>query len=375
MLTIEKVDTESKAQVQKFVQFHYDLYRGTPQWVPPFYVDIKLMLDRKKHPFFEHSDGDFFIAKRGKDIVGRLAILENRPFNQYHGTTKAQFYLFDTINDVEVTRGLFDQASEWCKARGLTEIVGPKGLSAFDGYGIQVEGFEHRQMMTMMNYNFDYYPKLMEAIGFEKEVDFVSCHIKRENFVIPEKIREVARRVRERGKFKVVSFKTKKEIRAWAPKIGEAYNKTFVNNWEYYPFTQREIQFQLDNLLVVIQPELIKIITYNDDVVGFILGFPDISAALQRHGGKITPWGLADIMLEMKRTTFISLNGVGVLPEFHGRGGNTLLYDEMAGVLQKSRFVEGELTQMAETATQIRKDMITAGGVPWKNHRIYHRPV
>jgi GNAT superfamily N-acetyltransferase len=333
------------------------------------------MLNRKKHPFFEHSDGDFFIALRDKEVVGRIAILENRPFNKYHQSTKAQFYLFDTINDVDVTKALFDRAAEWCKERGLTEIVGPKGLSSFDGYGIQIEGFEHRQMMTMMNYNFDYYPKLMEAIGYSKEVDFISCYINRDHFNIPEKFREVARRVRERGKFKVVNFKTKAELVKWAARIGEAYNQTFVNNWEYYPLTPREIKFVLDNLLVVAVPELIKLITYDDRVVGFLLGFPDISAALQRHGGRITPWGLADILIAQKRTKFISLNGVGVLPEFQGRGGNTLLYDAMANLLLESRFVEGELTQMAETAIQVRKDIITAGSVPWKNHRIYHKVI
>jgi hypothetical protein len=84
---------------------------------------------------------------------------------------------------------------------------------------------------------------------------------------------------------------------------------------------------------------------------------------------------MADILIDLKRTKFISLNGVGVLPEYQGRGGNTLLYDEMANLLMESRFVEGELTQMAETATQVRKDIITAGSIPWKNHRIYHKVI
>jgi GNAT superfamily N-acetyltransferase len=373
MLTIEQIDTGSAAQVNRFIQFHYDLYRGTPQWVPPFYSDIRLMLNRKKHPFYEHSDGDFFLATRGKEVVGRLAIMENRPFNQYHKTAKAQFYLFDTINDLEVPQALFARAAEWCKARGLNEIVGPKGFSAFDGYGIQVAGFEHRQMMTMMNYNFDYYPKLIEAVGFTKEVDFVSTYLDRDHFNIPDKFREVARRVRERGKFKVVNFKTKGELKQWASRIGEAYNKAFVNNWEYYPLSDGEIKFILDNLLVVAVPRFIKLITYDDKVVGFLLGFPDISAALQRQGGRITPWGLVDIFSELKKTKFISLNGVGVLPEYHGRGGNTLLYEAMADLLMDSQFDAGELTQMAETAIQVRKDIITAGTVPWKNHRIYHK--
>jgi hypothetical protein len=110
-------------------------------------------------------------------------------------------------------------------------------------------------------------------------------------------------------------------------------------------------------------------------VVGFLFGFPDISAALQRQGGKITPWGIADILLEMRRTKIISLNGAGVLPEYQGRGGNALMYYEMEKTLHASQFEVGELTQVAETAQQMRKDLITAGGVPYKNHRVYRRTV
>jgi hypothetical protein len=270
-----------------------------------------------------------------------------------------------------VSKALFERAYDWCKKRGLETVVGPKGLSAFDGYGVQVEGFQHRQMMNMMNYNFPYYQELFEGMGFHKENDFISCYISRKNFTIPEKMREVARRVQERGKFKVVNFKTKRELLKYAKAIGEAYNKTFVNNWEYYPLSDREIKFVVDNLITVAVPEYYKIITYNDEVVGFMLGFPDISAAMQRHHGHLNPIAIADFLIELKRTKFISLNGVGVLPEYHGRGGNTLMYAEMEKVLLGSQFIEGELTQMADTAVQVRKDIITAGSIPWKNHRIF----
>ncbi len=375
MLTIQKVDLSNRAEVNRFIQFHYDLYKGTPQWVPPFYMDIRMMLNPQKHPFYEHSEGDFFVAMRGKEVVGRLGVLVNKPFNKYHGTKKAQFYLFDTVDDLEVSKALFDRALEWCKARGLDTLVGPKGLSGFDGYGIQVEGFELRQMMTMMQYNFPYYPQLMEQMGFEKEVDFVSCYLAREHFNIPDKAKEVARRVREKGNFRVVSFKSKAELKKFAVKFGETYNKTFVNNWEYYPLTEREIQFAVDNILTVAVPQYIKFIAHGDDLVGFLLGFPDISSALQRQGGRITPWGLADIMLEFKKTRFISLNGLGVLPEYKGRGAVALLYDEMSRVLQESPFAEGELTQMAETAKEVRIELVTYGAKPWKNHRIYTKAV
>jgi GNAT superfamily N-acetyltransferase len=352
------------------------LYKGTPQWVPPFYQDIELMLNKKKHPFYELNDADFFVARRDGKIVGRIAAMENRSFNDYHKTTKAQFYLFDLIDDLEVAKALFEKVFDWCRQRKLNELVGPKGFSAFDGYGILIEGYEHRQMMTMMNYNFPYYKVLMEKLGFEKEVDFVSCYLKSSNFNLPEKVKEVARRVEERGVFGVKNFKSKAELTQWADRIGKAYNDTFINNWEYYPLTKGEVKLLLDNLLIIAVPSLIKIITHNDDIIGFLLGFPDISAALQRNGGKnplLRPWHLLDIFRELKKTDFISLNGAGVLPEFQGRGGNALLYAEMEKTIKSMHFKDGELTQVAETAVQMRKDLITAGGQAYKNHRIFHK--
>jgi hypothetical protein len=375
MIDIQKVDTGSKDQVHQFVKFHYDLYAKNEQWVPPFYSDIETMLNRKKHPFYEHSDGDFFIARRNGEVVGRVGVLENKAFNKYHDTRKANFYLFDSVDDQEVTNCLFDVVFDWCKKRNLDTLVGPKGLSLFDGYGIQIEGNEHRQMMTMMNYNYPYYQTLMETMGFEKEVDFVSCYLSKDNFRIPEKAREVARRVVERGKFKVLNFRNKPELLRYAKRIGEAYNKTFVNNWEYWPMTEREIQYVVDTILLVAVPQLIKLITYNEDIVGFLFGFPDISSALQRHNGKLNPISIADILLELNRTKMVSLNGAGVLPEYHGRGGNALMYYEMEKTLLESRYQHGELTQVAETAVQMRKDLITAGGKPYKNHRVFRRAV
>ncbi len=373
MVTIEKIDTRSRAKVNEFVQLHYDLYKGHPQWVPPFRVDIKMMLNRDKHPFYEHSDGDFFVARQGDKIVGRIGVMENRPFNEYHKVRKAQFYLFDCIDDQEVANALFDASFEWCRSRNLDTLVGPKGLSSFDGYGIQVEGFEHHQMMTMMNYNYPYYQALFEKAGFEKEVDFVSCYLAWSTFKLPEKVHEVARRIRERGKFRVINFRNKKELIAMADQIGQAYNNTFVNNWEYYPLSAKEIKFVLDQLLTVAVPPLIKIMMYEDEVAGFLLGFPDISKNLQRHNGHITPWAIADIMFGLKTTKWISLNGVGVLPQFLGRGGNALLYDEMEKTLKDYKFQHAELTQMAETATQVRRELITVGAQPYKNHRIFRR--
>ena len=373
MLTVEKIDTNSKGQVQRFIEVPFRLYRGHPQWVPPILIDIKTQMNPNKHPFYEHSEADFFIAQRNGTDVGRIAALENRHFNEYHGTRQAQFYFFECEDDQETANALFERAFEWARARGLNTIVGPKGFGPLDGYGLLVEGFEHRQMMTMMNYNYPYYPQLLAKIGFEKEVDFVSCHLNAEKFRLPERVHSIARRVQERGTLRVLRFKNKRELLSWAKRIGQAYNKAFVNNWEYYPLTEREIDFVVGNILPYADPRLIKVIAHEDEAVGFLFGFPDISSALQRNKGRLLPFGMIDLLLELRRTKWVALNGAGILPEFQGRGGNALMYTEMENTIQDFDFTDADLTQVAETATNMRSDLINLGGEAYKNHRVFRK--
>jgi hypothetical protein len=228
----------------------------------------------------------------------------------------------------------------------------------------------------MMNYNFDYYPKLVEALGFEKEVDFVSCYLPADSFKIPERVEKIAKRVMERGDLKVKQFKNKRELIQWAPRIGAAYNKAFIHNWEYYPFSAGDIQYAVDNIFLVADPRLIKIILHKDDIVGFLFAFPDVSAALQRARGRLFPFGLIDILLEMKRTKTISGNGMGILPEYQGTGGNALLYYEMGRtVFGFQQFQHVEMTQVAETTRQMRADLKNLNGIEYKNHRVYRRDI
>ncbi len=373
MLTVEQVDLQSKPQVRRFIDLPYRLYHHHPYWVPPLRMDVELMLNKHKHPFYEHSAADFFVARRDGRVVGRIAALENRRFNDYHRTCQAQFYLFECEEDLEAATALFERVFDWAKARGLHTVVGPKGFGALDGYGLLIDGFEHRPMMTMMNYNYPYYPCLVEAVGFRKEVDFISCHLNSGSFHLSDRIHSIAERVQRRGRLDVKRFKDKNELKAWADRIGAAYNNAFVHNWEYYPLTPREIKFILDNILIIADPRLIKIITHDDQVVGFLFGFHDVSAALQRAKGRLFPLGLIHLLLELRRTKWVALNGAGILPEFQGRGGNALLYVEMEKTISESGFHHADLTQVADTAVQMRNDLISIGGELYKTHRVYAR--
>lgn len=374
MLAIEKVDTEDRKQVRRFVDVMRRIYADCPFWVPPLDVDAYNQLNRKKHPFHEHSDVDFFLAVRDGRDVGRIAVIENKPFNRYHNHKTADFYLFECENDLEAATALFDTVFDWAKSRGLNRVVGPKGMGPLDGYGILVLGHEQRQTMTMLNYNHAYYQSLVEAQGFTKEVDFVSCYLPADKFQMPERVQQIAERVMQRGHLDVKKFASKRELISWADRIGKAYNNAFVNNWEYYPLSPREIKFVVDNILTIADHRLIKIITHGEDVVGFLFAFHDVSAAMQRAKGKLFPFGLLDIMLELRRTKTVAVNGMGILPQHQGHGGNALLYYAMGNTLLNfQQFTHVEMTQVAESAEQMRADLKNLNGVEYKNHRVYRK--
>ena len=376
MLTIEEVDTDNKRQVKRFVELPYKLYKDCPQWVPPLYIDAYMYLNRRKHPFHEHSNVGFFLAVRDGQDVGRIAAIENKPFNKYHGVKKANFYFFDCENDLEAASALLNQVDAWSRTHELNAVVGPKGMGPLDGYGVLVFGFEHRQTMTMLNYNYPYYQQLIETQGFTKEVDFVSCYLPADKFQVPERVEKITERVMQRGGLRAKKFGNKRELIAWAPRIGKAYNEAFVHNWEYYPLTQREIDFVVQNIMTIADHRLIKIIIHGEDVVGFLFAFHDVSAALQRAHGRLFPFGLIDILLELKRTNTVAVNGMGILPQHQGHGGNAILYSEMGHTLFNfKQFTHVEMTQVAETTEQMRADLKNLSGVEYKNHRVFRKEI
>jgi hypothetical protein len=51
------------------------------------------------------------------------------------------------------------------------------------------------------------------------------------------------------------------------------------------------------------------------------------------------------------------------------------MYAEMVDTIHNYRFEHAEQTQMADTAVQVRKDMITIGAQIYKRHRVYKRAI
>jgi hypothetical protein len=227
--------------------------------------------------------------------------------------------------------------------------------------------------MTMMKYNLPYYGEYMERMGFSKEVDFITRYLNIKEFEIPERIHRISARAMKRSNIRVIQFKTKKELLSWARKIGEVYNDTFIDNWEYYPLTQNELDFAINDALSVADPKLIKIIARGEEIIGFILAFPDVSDSLRRANGRLLPWSIVDLLLEFKRTRLVAINGMGILPEYQGLGGNAMMYSELEKTIRDAGFDDADLCQVAETAVMMSRDLTGMGGKPRKTHRVYTR--
>jgi hypothetical protein len=368
---IDAVDLSSRRDVNRFVDLPYRLYLRNQYWVPPLRAEARVMLDPGRHPFYEHSEAAFFIARDGGRDVGRLAVFEHRPYNTAHASRQASFTLFECEQDDAAAAALFERAFDWARARGLDRIAGPRGFGALDGYGLLVDAFDRRQLMTMTGYNPAYYPPMVERNGFEKEVDFVSYRISRDSFVMPERVTAAA--ARAAGELTIVRYRSRRALVRAARSIGATYNRAFVNNWEYYPLSQREVDFVVDQVRPLADHRLMTFIAAGEEIVGFLLAFPDVSAALQRMNGRLTPWGIARLLLERRRTRAVALNGAGIVPEYQGRGGNALLYTQIERAIRASHFEEAELPQVAESATRMRSDLARLGARPLKTHRVYSR--
>jgi GNAT superfamily N-acetyltransferase len=354
-----------------FVELPFLMHADQPQWVPPFRRDTRKALARR-HRFFEHSEGVFYLVRRGGQPVGRIAVLRNRRYNRHRDRRDAFFAFFECVDDVQAASALFDAARQWAAHRGLERLKGPQGFNAMGGGGILVAGFEHRSAMTMMPWNPPYYARLLEECGFETHSDYYSASLDPQTFVMPERIRRVASRILDRGRFRVPALRSRSDVRRYAYRIGEIFNRAWVDHEDSAPLTEEEIDELASGLLLVADPSLVKVLLYDEEPVGFLLAFPDLSSALQRGAGHLYPWNLVDLAVEKRRTRSLIINGLGILPEYQRLGANALMYHELERSVRDQRrsYESAELLQVQDSTAMMLSDMNTLGANVGKTHRV-----
>lgn len=372
-MKIHSIDPSDARDRRVFLQLPFQIYQGNAQWVPPLEMDALRQLNPREHPFYAHSQAAFFLAEQQGIPCGRLAVLENRHYNQYNQDACAFFYLFESQEDSEAACGLFEAGCDWAVRRGLRRMMGPKGFTALDGMGLLVEGFAHRPALGIP-YNLDYYPRLVEEAGFSQCGEMVSGYLDR-NLALPEKVHAVARLVQERKGLRVSQFRTRKDLYRLVPRLRDLYNQAVEGTSGNTPLTDDEALTLADQMLWFADPRLIKIIYHEDDPVGFLFAYPDISAAIQRTQGKLLPFGWARDLLELRRTRWLNINGMGLIERFRGLGGTALLFSEMYKTIQASRFEHIDVVQIGVENERMQNEMRNFGIRFYKKHRLYEKVI
>jgi hypothetical protein len=371
-MNITQIDLSNKKQVKDFLDLPFRIYADIPQWVPPLRMDDRIRLNPKRYPFYQHSQAAFFVAYEETRAVGRIAILDNRLYNEYNNEKTAFFYLFECENNPAASQGLFDAAFAWARSRGLTKILGPKGFTVLDGFGLLIKGFEHRPAFGLP-YNPPYYPDLIESAGFQPERDAVSGYLG-ENLKFPERIHELAERIAKRRGLHIASYRTRRDLRAFVSKMKELYNNALRGTAGNAPLTDDEIRMMANQLLWFADPRLLKVVMKGEEPVGFLMAYPDISAALQKTRGKLFPFGWITLLREFKRTDWLNINGAGLLPEYRGSGGTAILYSEIfKSATQTGQFRHAEVVQVGLENKNMQREMENFGIDFYKLHRTYIR--
>jgi hypothetical protein len=371
-MNIIQLDLHNKRQVRDFFRLPFSIYRDIPQWVPTLQTDERLRLSPGRFPFYEHSHASFFTAYDGNHPIGRLAVLDNRRYNEFNKTRTAFFYMFECEDNEEAAAGLFNAAFGWARSRGLDLIFGPKGFTPLDGFGLLVKGFEHRPAFGLP-YNPAYYVNLIEAQGFIREGESVSGYLGAD-IQFPPRIHELAERIAGRRGLRILRCTTRRELRGLVSHLKELYNNSLVDSEGTVPLTGEEVNAMATQLIWLADPKLVKLVMKDNKAVGFLLAYPDVSAALQKTRGRLFPLGWLTLLLELRRTNWININGAGLLPEYRGSGGTAILYSEMfKSVTDNPRYRHAEVVQIGIENENMKREMENFGIDFYKMHRTYSR--
>ena len=369
-MQIREIDVNDKTDIRRFVYFPFELYRNHPLWSPPFVSGMFSALDPNGHPSRKHIDAAFFIAESDGQVIARVAAVHNHRHSEFTGKETAFFSFFEAYDDSRATQMLFEAAFAWMRARGLIKVIGPRGLVGSDAGGVLVDGFAHPPAMNVP-WNYDYYDRLIKAAGFVKDTQHYSGYIDLTTYQFPERVLEMLEKLKKRSSLSVKSFTNKKELLTWAPRALNVHRRAFINNHEYYPPTEQESAMIIDDLMLVADPHLIKMAVQDDEVIGFILAYPDINNGIRRAKGRIWPFGWVHIYREKHRTRWVDVNGLGILPEKRGLGCNALLYMELLKSLKERGFEHLEAVMVDENNYRSKSDNLTMGVNFYKTHRCY----
>jgi GNAT superfamily N-acetyltransferase len=352
-ILIKEVTT--KKELKQFVKFNIELYKNCPYHVPGLIDEEMMTLSKDKNPAFEIAEAIYFLAYKGDKIVGRIAVIINHRNNETYNKKNARFGFVDFTDDVEVVDKLFGAVETWAKEKGMEEIHGPLGFTDLDHEGMLIEGFDQLGTMAAL-YNFAYYPKHLERMGYAKDLDWheFKIYIPSE---VPEKYARIGEIVRKKYGLKTIKFKKRKDIWPYAQRIFQALNKAYAPLYGFTELTPKQIDYYVKMYIPMLRLDMITVIVREEDdaVVGFGISLPNLSRALQKAKGRMFPFGFIYLLKALySKPKVVDLYLIGVLPEYQNKGVNALVFNDLIPVYNKVGAVYAESNPELETNNAVQ---------------------
>ena len=373
MVTVKEVKTGKDRR--EFVEFPIRLYKKCEFFIPPLYADEMNMLKGKTvNP--TTSETAFFLAERDGKTVGRIQAIIQKQYNELHNTKIVRFTRFDAINDKEVSDKLFAAAEGWGKEKGMTEICGPLGFSDLDREGMLIEGFSEPQTFEEQ-YNYDYYPSLVEDAGLTKEVDWLEFELRAPDKPNPM-LKRVAERALELNKLHIADTNISKReyINKYKDGFFAVLDECYSKLYGTVPISEQEKASLIDQFMMIVNKKYLAFICdENERVVAFGLCFPSIGRAVQKSGGRLTPATLIRLLRDISRPSTIDLALVAILPEYQSSGLNAVMIDAIIGMLSEGKVKTCETNLNLETNTAVISQWKHFNARQHKRRRAYHKSI
>lgn len=331
----------NSSDLELFIKFPMELYKGNPYYVPPLINEEKSIWVKEENPALQYSEAAQFLAYKGKNIVGRIAVMINHKEEKELNIRKVRFGWLDFIDDIEVSKALINTAIEYAKSKGISKIEGPMGFTNLDKAGMLTKGFD--KLATMIGiYNFDYYPKHMEQLGLVKEKEWVEFEI---NFpdTLPDKVEKFSNLIAEKYELELVKFKSKKDILPLVEPMFKLLDDTYKHLSTYTPITQEQIKHYKEKYFKFIDKDYIVCIKDKyGSLISFAITMPSYSKALQKAKGKLFPFGWWHLLNAGKKNDRANFYLIGIHPQYQKRGVTAIIFKEIYETFKKKgvKFLE-----------------------------------
>lgn len=380
-MAVEIKRVETKKDLKRFINFHYDLYQGNAYDAPPLFLDDWNTLRKDKNAAFEFCEAEYYLAEREGKIVGRVAAIINRRANEKWQRKSVRFGWIDFIDDIEVSAALLKAVEDFGRKKGMTEVVGPLGFTDMDPEGMLTWGFDQLGTMATI-YNYPYYPEHMEKLGgFEQDNDYVEFKLIVPDEV-PEKYAKVAQVVENRYNLHIIKFR-KKDVYdgGYGLKMFQIVNESFKDLYGYSEMTDRQIIQYLKMWLPLVNYDFVTGIVdgnKNNELVGIGITIPSMTRALQKcRRGRLLPFGWWHVIRVLKfgKSDIVDLMLIAIKPEYRSKGANALMFTDLIPRYVKAGIKWGESQVEMKTNEKVQSQWGPLNPIHHKSRRCYRKDI